>query len=316
MLIDKIRVNLKSGMGGNGAVKFFKTGKPAGGNGGNGGDIYLEGTQNIYDLKPLLAEKTYRAENGKPGEGNTKKGAQGKDLTIKVPLTTIGYSLENEEIFRISEHGQRILMLKGSIGGLGNYEFRRGQASTHKKSTPGKPGREIKIFLELNLSADIIFIGFPNAGKSSMLNALTNASVAVASYPFTTLQPHLGVAEDMMLMDLPGLIEGTYEGKGLGTRFVKHTQKAKVVAHFVSLESEDVVDTYQRMRDELKNISGGLDSKKEIVLLTKSDMYTDEEIENKRKSLSKHIGSDVHVCSAFKLDELKEVIKFFRDGLS
>ncbi|MCA9385371.1 Obg family GTPase CgtA [Candidatus Dojkabacteria bacterium] len=314
MLIDKLRVDFKSGKGGSGAVHFYKNGKPSGGNGGNGGNVYLEGTNNLYDLKSLKKEKLYKAEDGEMGGANQLKGADGEDIVIKVPLTTVIYTLNNEVIGKIDQAGQRILLLEGGRGGRGNYEYRAGQVATLKKFTPGVKGSEVKVFLELQLSADVLFIGFPNAGKSSMLNALTNASVAVAAYPFTTLQPHLGVAENIVLMDLPGLIEGAAQGKGLGTKFVRHTQNAKFVAHFVSLENEDMKDTYVKMRDELKDIDERLYDLPEIILLTKADMFDEDAIAMKLKELD-FTGKELVVVSAFKRETLKDLTKKLQQRL-
>lgn len=287
MLVDKVRIDLNAGHGGRGAVSFIKTGKPDGGDGGKGGDIYLLGDSNTYDLRSFKQVKKYEAEDGTPGTRNKNTGANGKDLIIKVPLVTKAYDLEGNLLASVEEHDQKVKLLVGGIGGRGNYYYRRGQLETLKKYTPGKEGEVLKGFLELELLSDIVFIGLPNAGKSSMLNTLTNTNVKVADYPFTTLFPYLGITDGMRLMDLPGLIEGTSQGKGIGKNYGRHLKNAKAVAHFISLEDEDLVKSYNLIRKEIREISPELAKKPEVVVLTKSDNFDDLEIGAKIKEISK-----------------------------
>lgn len=287
MLIDKVRVNFASGAGGSGSVNFHKSGKPDGGDGGHGGDVFIEGDSNIHDLRLFNSKKDFEAGDARRGALNRRTGANGEDLIVKVPLVTKIFDLDGNFITSIKNHGQRELLLKGGAGGKGNYYFRRGQLETLKRFTPGKPGKKLLCFLELELKAEVIFIGLPNAGKSSMLNVLTNSKSKVASYPFTTLEPYLGVMDEIKLMDLPGLIEGTSTGKGLGSNFAKHAKNSYVVAHFLSLDSEDLHRDYDLIVKELANINPVLLEKPEILVLTKSDNYSKDEIQEKLKVIKK-----------------------------
>lgn len=316
MLVDKLRVDFQAGKGGDGAVSFGRDRKPSGGDGGKGADIYLEGSASIYDLTFISHEDEFEAENGRNGGDERKTGRSGEDLVLKVPLTTIVYSATTrEKLLTISEPGEKKLLIKGGRGGLGNFNFRRGQVPTLYKHTKGDEGAKLKAILELRLNADIIFIGLPNAGKSSMLNALTNSKVKVADYPFTTLQPHLGVSESMVLMDLPGLIEGAALGKGLGKKFLKHTLAAKVIAHFINLESSDPVADYKTIRAELENMSTELTSKPEIIFLTKADQFSEAEIAKQKKLFSK-FKRPILVTSAYQQERLAETKKTLKNLLA
>lgn len=315
MIKDEVRIVLKAGNGGNGASKFGRNGKyPQGGDGGKGGDVYIEGMTNIYDLNFINPGAEYKAESGESGGINRQRGKNGIDLIFKVPLITEIYDNNKKLLMVVDKPGEKILLAKGGEGGRGNYHFREGDDGNFAKTTAGEKGKMLYVNLVLKLKADIVFIGFPNAGKSSMLNALTNANVKVADYPFTTLSPHLGTLPGIKLMDLPGLIEGTSEGKGLGSNFIKHTEYAKLVAHFISLDSENVAESYEKMRRELENLSKNLAKKTEIIVLTKSDMLLPEGIKEKVNQL-KVFNKRIIACSAYDPESVKEVEKVFREEL-
>lgn len=314
MFRDRIRLKMKAGRGGNGKVAFGPYHRPLGGNGGNGGDIYVQGSESMYDFSALKTEFTYAAGDGEAGGSNNLTGRNGKDLIIKVPLKTLIYDLDDKLVASVDKPNVPQLLLKGGEGGLGNWYFRKGGIGAAEVSTLGKDGESLKASLVLELQSDIIFIGLPNAGKSSILNELSNADAKVAAYAFTTLSPQLGRMGDIVLMDLPGLIEKTSEGKGLGTSFVKHTKSSKLVAHFVSLESDDPVRDYRLMRDELKAIDAELAKKPEIIILTKTDVIPAADIESKKK-LFKKFKRTVTSVSTFDFDALEELKKVLEDSV-
>lgn len=289
MLLDKVRVDFYSGKGGDGEGNLVRTYPVTdGGIGGSGGSLYLEGDENIYDLKSFSQKKEYRAEDGKKGERNEFKGKSGKDIIVKVPLVTYVYRLDGEFVKSIEKHKQKELLLKGGEGGLGSAYFKKNKIKEVDELYNGQRGKVLKVFLELHLQADILFIGFPNAGKSTILNALCKTNVKTANYPFTTLEPQLGKLGNLTLMDLPGIIKGSFEGKGLGSKFTRHTKTANLIAHFISLESDNIVDDYLSMREELKKIDEDLFNTKEIILLTKSDLVGKEVSDKKQKEIKKY----------------------------
>lgn len=306
MFRDRIRLKLKAGDGGNGKVAFGFNHVPMGGTGGNGGNVYLEGVSNMYDFGSLKPDYEYKAANGVPGGEKNLTGANGEDLVLRVPIRTVVYNSEKDVVITIDEVGEKKLLLEGGLGGLGNWYYRRGGARNAERFTEGKPGARLDVALELELQSDIIFIGLPNAGKSSILNEFTNADSEVAAYPFTTLIPQLGRMDGVVLMDLPGLIENTAQGKGLGTHFVKHTRSAKVVAHFVSLESADPVADYELIRNEMLAISPNLAEKHEIIVLTKADLIKTADIPAKIR-MFKQFGKEVVAVSIHDADALADL---------
>ncbi|MFC1780295.1 GTPase [Patescibacteria group bacterium] len=307
MLKDKIRIKIQSGRGGAGSMSTFGY-KSTGGDGGRGGKVYILGDENTYDLRRYDHSKNYKAEDGKPGQMKNKTGAIGKDLILPVPLTTEVF-IGEELAYRIEKHGQKELILKGGLGRPGNVSLKRDQKLEYKiiKSE----GEKKTLDLVLKLQSDIIFIGYPNAGKSSMLNCLTEAKAKTASYAFTTLDPQVGLMDSVKLMDLPGLIEGTHEGKGLGTRFLKHTENVKLVAHFISLENSDPLDVYESLRREIKSISEELYNKREVIVLTKTDEAKKEEIQ-KAERLFKNRGLEVVSCSIIDDESIERVKERFK----
>ncbi len=287
MLIDTAEVIFKGGNGGNGKVSFRKHKKgPDGGNGGDGGNLYVLAVSDLKLLNQFTRENAFFAENGIPGASNQKSGRNGEDLEIKLPVGTSIIDKEScKEIFDLAKEGERILVCNGGKGGLGNWEFRSTENPVPKHAEPGQKGEVKELILSLKIIADFGLIGLPNAGKSSLLNELTGAHEKTANYPFTTLSPALGVFEHKVLADIPGLIEGASTGKGLGIGFLKHVEKVKVLLHCISCESEDVQKDYKTVRTELGTFNPKMLEKKEVILLTKSDLVDEKYLENAKKLL-------------------------------
>ena len=308
MLRDKVKIKIQSGRGGAGSMSTFRH-RCTGGDGGRGGKVYILGDENIYDLSSFIQDKTYKAEDGKFGKTKNNTGAIGKDLVLLVPLTTEVF-IDGEVAYKIAKHGQKELVLKGGLGKPGNVSIKRNPKLEFKIF---KSEAEKKILeLVLKLQSDVIFIGYPNAGKSSVLNSLTEAKAKIASYAFTTLDPQVGFMDSLKLMDLPGLIEGTHEGKGLGTRFLKHTESAQLVAHFISLENSDLLEVYESLRKEIKSISEELYNKREVIVLTKTDEVKKEAVERAER-LFKNKGLEVVSCSIIDDESIEKVKSRFKE---
>jgi GTP-binding protein len=288
MLIDTADVIFKGGNGGNGKVSFRKNMKgPDGGNGGDGGNLFVVAKSDLKLLNQFTREDTFSAEKGIPGGSNQRHGKNGNDLEICLPVGTSIIEREtNREIYDLTEEGQRICICKGGKGGLGNWEFRSSDNPVPRKAEPGKKGQIKELVLSLKLIADFGLIGLPNAGKSSLLNELTGAHEKIANYPFTTVAPALGVFNHMVLADIPGLIEGASNGRGLGIGFLKHIEKVKVLLHCISCESTDLLKDYQTVRNELGSFNPKLLEKKEIILLTKNDLVDPIYIKEAKKKLT------------------------------
>lgn len=298
MLIDDVTINVRAGKGGDGIVSFNKAKMalgPTGGSGGAGGSVYLEGISNLDALSQFRFHKDLAADGGHDGKMRLNDGAAGKDLILKVPVGTVIHDLTYGRTREIVEVGERVLVAKGGRGGKGNFLFRSPTNTTPKEFERGAAGNKAELRLELKLIADIGFIGFPNVGKSSLLNELTNASVKVANYPFTTLEPNLGVYQNLILADIPGLIEEASTGKGLGTKFLRHIERTRVLCHLVSAESADPAQDYRVIREELGKHNPALLKKKECVLLSKSDMLDARETEERLAPLKKINPSAVAV---------------------
>jgi GTP-binding protein len=249
--------------------------------------------------------KKFRAENGAPGGSNDKHGRDGEGIVILVPVGTVAKNCTTQEIHEFFTAGEEKVIFKGGIGGLGNPHFKSSINQNPKEATPGKPGQAGDIQITLKLIADVGFVGFPNAGKSSLLNVLTRAQSKVGAYPFTTLDPHLGEFYGYMLADIPGLIEGSSSGKGLGSKFLRHIERTKIITHLVSAEQEDIAGSYTAIRKELETFSGNLEDKEEIVVLSKVDLLSPEELESKLKILSEVSGKQAIPLSIIDDDLLK-----------
>lgn len=286
MLIDDVIIKVIAGNGGKGMVAFDKTKMvkgATGGNGGKGGDIYFEGVSDLNALKQFRYQKEVKANNGKNGMNKRKDGANGENTILKIPIGTIIHNLSNGQNKEITKIGERILIAKGGLGGRGNYSFRSSIKTTPLYAQKGLLGESFNIRLELKLIADIGFIGLPNVGKSTLLNELTNASSKVANYNFTTLEPHLGVYFDLILADIPGLIEGASASKGLGVKFLRHIERTKTLFHLISSESKDPKKDYEIIRKELEKHNPKILEKKEYIFLSKSDTISKQELNKKLK---------------------------------
>lgn len=306
--LDEAKIYLESGKGGAGCVAFHRAkyvpeGGPDGGNGGRGGHIYFEVVQNLNTLIDFRYTQHFRAQVGHHGQGSNCTGKDGNDLIIKVPVGTVILDEDKEtELLDLTTPGQRILFLKGGDGGFGNAHFKSATNRAPRKFLPGFPGQERAVWLRLKLIADAGIIGLPNAGKSTFLSVVSRAKPKIADYPFTTLAPNLGVVrahdKEFVLADIPGLIEGAHEGVGLGTRFLGHVERTRVLLHLIDATQDDVVGAYKTIRAELKAYGAGLAKKAEIIALNKSDAMSPEEAEQKQQELSKKIRKKVHLISA------------------
>jgi GTP-binding protein len=304
MLIDQAVIFVRSGKGGAGCVsfrreKYVPKGGPDGGDGGDGGDVILRGDASLSTLLPLTPRPHYRAKNGLPGMGKQMHGADGADRIVPVPLGTLVYDDETDELLiDISEEGQEYIAAAGGRGGLGNEHFKSAINQTPREATPGEPWVERTLRLELKLIADVGLIGKPNAGKSTLLRAISRANPKVADYPFTTLSPHLGVAElpknrRLMVADIPGLIEGAAEGAGLGHEFLRHVERTAVLLHVLDaapMDGTDPVDNYEAIRQELFEYSAELAEKRELIAINKIDLLDDEERESVVTRLMGRLG--------------------------
>ncbi len=290
MLIDDVTIEVYAGNGGKGAVAFDKNlgaQGPTGAHGGNGGNVYAEGISDLSALNQFRNRKEFRAEHGGEGRSQFRDGTTGEDLVLKVPVGTVIHNLTNKTDAEITHIGERLLLAKGGHGGKGNFHFRSPRNTSPTEFQEGTRGEHFTFRLELKMIADVGFVGLPNVGKSSFLNELTNAKAKVANYQFTTLEPNLGTYYELILADIPGLIEGASHGKGLGIKFLRHIERTRVLFHFISAESETPAEDYTTIRAELKNYRPALLKKPEYVFLSKSDMADEKELKKKITALKK-----------------------------
>lgn len=289
MFTDEIETTLKAGNGGSGKVSFFpgKKSGPDGGSGGNGGNLFVRASKHISNLNGFINKQIISAENGKDGGGNNKTGANGKNLIIELPINSQLLDQETKDSIEIISE-ETVLICKGGKGGKGNAYFKSASNTTPKLADAGEEGQKRHFKIIVKLIADFGLIGLPNTGKSSLLNILTNANVKVANYPFTTLQPNLGIFKGKVIADIPGLIEGASLGKGLGVGFLKHIEKVNLLFHCISVESENVTYDYTIVLNELKKFNPQLAKKKQNILLTKSDLCNPQDLNKKVKQLKKY----------------------------
>jgi GTP-binding protein len=318
MIVDEAKLHIRAGHGGPGKVCFSTIPHnlgPTGGNGGLGGSVFVEGVSDLSALRQYRFKKDFFAEDGVRGGEANCTGAAGDDLILKVPIGTVVHDLTTKKVFEVTRPGERVLIAKGGKGGKGNFEFRGPKNPTPEYAQPGLPGEEFEALFELQLIADAGLIGLPNAGKSSLLNAVTNARSKVGAFQFTTLEPSLGDFHGFILADIPGLIEGAAEGKGLGHKFLRHIKRTKFLIHAVSTENEDVLSAYDTVRKEITKYGGGVEEKKEIVILTKTDLATSEEVAQKIKDLKKR-NPEVYTVSVIDDASLKEFQKVLSSFLA
>lgn len=311
MFIDEAKIMVKGGHGGAGRVAFFRNKKgPSGGNGGPGGNVYVVASSNLTQLETFISKIKYIGENGGQGGPNQRTGKYGEDLFIKVPVGTTLIDIVTKGEITVNEKNPKYLLCRGGKGGLGNSAFKSPTNRVPQHAEQGTEGEERNFKLILRLIANFGLIGLPNAGKSSLLNKLTSANVKTANYPFTTLEPNLGVYNGKVIADVPGLIEGASTGKGLGIKFLKHIEKVDLIFHCISVESIDVTTEYNTVINELKTYNPKLPEKKSIILLTKIDLIEKKEVEKKLKELKK-FNKDVLPVSIYdekSLEKLKKLL--------
>ena len=322
--LDQAKVYVRSGDGGGGCVSFRREayvefGGPDGGDGGKGGDVWIEAVEGLNTLIDYRYKQHFKAKTGTHGMGRDRTGKGGDDVVLEVPVGTQILDEDKDEVLAdLTEIGQRVLLAKGGDGGQGNARFKSSTNQAPRKSTPGWPGEERWIWLRLKLIADAGLVGLPNAGKSTFLSAVSAAKPKIADYPFTTLHPALGVVESddeaFVLADIPGLIEGAHEGRGLGDRFLGHVERCRVLLHLIdpTQGTEAVIDAYKTVRAELTAYDGGLGEKPEIVALSKCDAICEDDLAACRAALAPYVDSAVMTLSAVARNNIVESLRALR----
>jgi GTP-binding protein len=315
--LDQVKIYIKAGNGGDGSPsfrreKFIEYGGPDGGDGGKGGSVILKAEQNLNTLIDYRYQQHHKAQRGDNGGGQNKTGKGGENLILKVPLGTQVFEEDNKTlIFDFIKIGEEFVAAAGGKGGLGNTRFKSSTNRAPRKFTKGTAGEEFTIWLQLKTIADIGIIGLPNAGKSSLLAAITNANPKIANYQFTTLNPNLGVAsydnKEVTIADIPGLVEGAHKGIGLGTQFLKHIERCKSLLHMIDITNENLKKSYKQIKDELKNYSSKLEKKRELIVLNKTDLIEEGEVDKIVKYFSKNIKSEVIVLSTLDKKSISKI---------
>jgi GTP-binding protein len=315
--LDQVKIYIKAGNGGDGSPsfrreKFIEFGGPDGGDGGKGGSIILKSEQNLNTLIDFRYQQHHKAQRGENGSGQNRSGKSGKDLILKVPLGTQIFEEDNKTLlYDFTKIGEEFIAASGGKGGLGNTRFKSSTNRAPKKFTKGAIGEEFTIWLQLKTIADIGIIGLPNAGKSSLLAAITNATPKIANYEFTTLNPNLGVVSydnrEITIADIPGLIEGAHEGTGLGTKFLKHIERCKSILHLIDITNENLNKSYNQVKNELKNYSSQLMKKKELIVLNKTDLMNEETTKKIVKEFSKNKNCEVLTLSTVKKESISKI---------
>jgi len=317
--LDQAKIFVEAGYGGSGSAsfrreKFIEFGGPDGGDGGNGGSIILIADANLNTLIDFRFKQHFKAERGQNGMGKKKTGKSGKDLILKVPVGTQIFEEDNNTLIEdLTKSDQKIIIANGGKSGLGNVRFKSSTNRAPRKKTDGSKGESFWVWLQLKVIADIGIIGMPNSGKSSLLSVLTSAKPKIANYPFTTINPNLGVAnynnKEITLADIPGLIEGAHEGIGLGDKFLRHIERCKNILHLIDINQENLIKCYSQVRKELKKYSNKLIKKKEIVVLNKTDLMDKKKISKKANELKKIIKSKIHLISTIQKKGLEDLKK-------
>jgi GTP-binding protein len=317
--LDQVKVYVRSGNGGGGAVsfrreKFIEYGGPDGGDGGRGGDVWIEAVEGLNTLIDYRYQQHFKAGTGVHGMGRNRHGANGDDVVLKVPVGTEVLDEDKQLIVDMDHAGQRVLLAKGGNGGFGNTHFKGPVNQAPKHANPGLEGQELAIWLRLKLIADVGLVGLPNAGKSTFLAAASAARPKIADYPFTTLAPNLGMVdlslgERFILADIPGLIEGAHEGAGIGTRFLGHVERTAVLIHLVDGTQEDVAQAWRTVRHELEAYGEGLEDKSEILALNKIDALDEETVAEKAAELEAAAGVKVRLVSGFAGQGVTELLR-------
>ena len=315
--LDQVKIYIKAGNGGHGSPsfrreKFIEFGGPDGGDGGKGGSIILKSERNLNTLIDYRFQQHHKAERGENGSGQNRTGRGGENLFLKVPVGTQVFEEDNKTlIYDFSKEGEEFVVANGGKGGLGNTRFKSSTNRAPKKFTKGVFGEEYVIWLQLKTIADVGIVGLPNAGKSSLLGAITNATPKIANYKFTTLNPNLGVAtydnKEITLADIPGLVEGAHEGVGLGIQFLKHIERCKTLMHLIDITNEDLENTYQQVKNELGSYSKELLNKKEIIVLNKTDLLDGDTVKEIVKNFSKNKSSEVVTLSTIEKDSVSKI---------
>ena len=315
--LDQVKIYIKAGNGGDGSPsfrreKFIEYGGPDGGDGGNGGSVILKAERNLNTLIDYRYQQHHKAKRGDNGSGQNRTGKSGDNLVLKVPLGTQVFEEDNKTlIFDFIKIGEEFVAAAGGKGGLGNTRFKSSTNRAPRKFTKGTPGEEFTIWLQLKTIADIGIIGLPNAGKSSLLAAITNANPKIANYEFTTLNPNLGVAsyddKEITIADIPGLIEGAHKGTGLGIQFLKHVERCKSLLHMIDITKDDIEESYNQVKTELKNYSSKLSKKKELIVLNKTDLIDQKKVKEIVNDFSKSTRSEVITMSTFEKKAVSKI---------
>ena len=313
--IDEAKIFVKSGDGGDGCLsfrreKYIEFGGPDGGNGGKGGDIIIEGTKSLNTLVDYRFQKHFKAQKGRGGAGRNRTGAAGKDMILKIPVGT--EILQDDEILADIINDEKMILFPGGEGGKGNINFKSSTNRAPRKTTPGEKGYEAEVVLRLKILADAGLVGFPNAGKSSLLRKISAAKPKVADYPFTTLDPKLGVVrkgdEEIVVADIPGLIEDAHVGSGLGFKFLKHIERCHSLIHVIDITNEDLVKSYNTIINELKSYDEDLVNKNKIIVLNKCDLLKKEEIDKIRIDFENFINLKIHLISTISGEGIDQLI--------